>query len=108
MAPESISFRITRHTEDLAQTIHTLSQRLVKLEQRLAAMELQISEAAAADPREATSLANVERLLQDCQQLLELQPLAQAAAAFADGQPELPCADDSLEADEEDELVTAA
>ena len=30
----SVSFRITRTAEDLAQTITALSQRLVKLEQR--------------------------------------------------------------------------
>jgi flagellar capping protein FliD len=35
MAAESVSFRITRTTEDLAQTVSALSQRLVKLEQRL-------------------------------------------------------------------------
>ena len=44
MAGESVSFRITRTTEDLAQTVAALSQRLVKLEQRLNAMELQLDQ----------------------------------------------------------------
>ena len=43
MAGESVSFRITRTTEDLAQTVAALSQRLVKLEQRFGALELQIA-----------------------------------------------------------------
>ena len=38
---EPLSFRITRSTEGLAETLATLSHRLIKLEQRLAAMELQ-------------------------------------------------------------------
>ena len=108
MAPESISFRITRHTEDLAQTIHTLSQRLVKLEQRLAAMELQMSAAAAPDPREDSSLANVERLLQDCQELLELQPLQQAGAAPGAGPSETLVDGQPLPGDGDGDLMTAA
>ena len=32
---QSVSFRITRTAEDVAQTLNALSQRLVKLEQRL-------------------------------------------------------------------------
>lgn len=78
MARDSVSFRITRNTEDLAQTIHTLSQRVVKLEQRLAAMELQLDRRDDADPTELTSLDNVERLLDDCRQLLELTPVESA------------------------------
>ena len=74
MAPDSVSFRITRNTEDLAQTIHTLSQRVVKLEQRLAAMELQLDRRSDPDPSEVSSLDNVERLLDDCRQLLDLSP----------------------------------
>jgi hypothetical protein len=74
MAPESVSFRITRSTEDLAHTIHTLSQRVVKLEQRLAAAELLLDRRAEPDPGELTSLETVERLIDDCRQLLELSP----------------------------------
>ena len=44
MAAESVSFRITRNTEDLAQTTHALSQRVVKLEHRLQALELQLAQ----------------------------------------------------------------
>jgi hypothetical protein len=40
MTASSVSFRIARHTEDLAQTIHALSQRLVRLDERLAALEV--------------------------------------------------------------------
>lgn len=73
MAPESVSFRITRSTEDLAETIHALSHRLVRLEQRFSAMELAL-EAQAKEPQvsaeELSSLDQVERLLQDCRTLL--------------------------------------
>jgi len=70
MAAPSVSFRISRSAEDLAETIHALSQRLVQLEQRLVAMELQLASSAQDDPAELESLSNVERLLQDCRLLL--------------------------------------
>ena len=87
MAPESVSFRISRNAEDLAHTVHALSQRLVKLEQRLAGLELQLDRRLDSDPQEIASLANVERLELDCRALLEMQedpdeqsaPLAAAA-----------------------------
>ena len=72
MAYESVSFRISRNAEDLAQTVHALSQRLVRLEQRLEATELQLDRQGERDPKEITSLDNVERLLVDCRALLEL------------------------------------
>ena len=74
MAAESVSFRITRTTEDLAQTVSALSQRLVKLEQRLAAMELQLDRLAAepeADPDDQQRLDRVASLLADCRTLLD-------------------------------------
>ena len=71
MATPSVSFRITRSAEDLAATIHALSQRLVTLEQRLAAMEQHLTAPQAEDPEELASLENVERLLRDCRDLLE-------------------------------------
>lgn len=72
MASSSVSFRISRSAEDLAETIHALSHRLVTLEQRLQAMELGLArqEAEEPDPEEMESLGNVERLLQDCRDLL--------------------------------------
>lgn len=73
MTPESVSFRITRTTEDLAQTVAALSQRLVKLEQRLAVLQLQLESVAAPvepDPAELRSLESVELLLADCRALL--------------------------------------
>ena len=72
MAFESVSFRISRNAEDLAQTVHALSQRLVRLEQRLEVTELQLDRRGESDPQEITSLDNVERLLVDCRALLEL------------------------------------
>jgi hypothetical protein len=74
MASESVSFRITRNAEDLAETIHALSHRLVRMEQRLAAVELQLDRPAESDPQEISSLTNVERLLNDCRHLLEMAP----------------------------------
>jgi len=81
MASESVSFRITRNAEDLAETIHALSHRLVKLEQRLVALEMQLDRRSAQDPEELSSLSNVERLLTDCRTLLELTPSPLADAA---------------------------
>lgn len=77
MTTSSVSFRISRHTQDLAETVHALSQRLVSLEQRLLTMEEQV-QALRLQPaqveEEAVGLApieaNIERLLQDCRQLL--------------------------------------
>ncbi len=74
MASDSVSFRISRNAEDLAETIHALSHRLVRLEQRLAALELQLDRSAERDPQEISSLDNVERLLTDCRHLLEMDP----------------------------------
>lgn len=72
MTTSSVSFRITRHTEDLAQTIHALSQRVVQLEQRLARLETQLAteEEELLPPEQLTSLANVDQLLRDCRELL--------------------------------------
>ena len=87
MAAESVSFRITRNAEDLAQTVHALSQRLVRLEQRLAAIELAL-DAQGREPdvsaAELSSLDEVERLLQDCRHLLDSG--AGSMAAMADDQ----------------------
>lgn len=74
MAGESVSFRITRSTEDLAQTVAALSQRLVKLEQRLASLELQLDRVVAEpepDPEDLLRLDRVARLLADCRSLLD-------------------------------------
>jgi hypothetical protein len=84
MAPASVSFRITRSTEDLAQTTHALSQRLVKLEQRLETLELLLNKVVERreerDPEELSSLHNVEQLLHDCRLLLGLDQEAEPAA----------------------------
>lgn len=77
MTSSSVSFRITRHAEDLAETLHALSQRLVAMEQRLGALELQLTrlrEQPREDSVEAAGLAeadsHIERLLLDCRELL--------------------------------------
>jgi hypothetical protein len=82
MSSPSVSFRISRHTQDLAETLHALSQRLVTMEQRLEALEVQLQvlrqQPRQAEEAEAATLApieaNIERLLQDCRQLLADQP----------------------------------
>jgi chromosome segregation ATPase len=78
MSSSSVSFRITRNTQDLAETIHALSQRLVNLEQRLAALEGELvareQEDEVVDPDQLESLESVERLLRDCRDLLESEP----------------------------------
>jgi hypothetical protein len=84
MTTASVSFRITRHTEDLAQTIHALSQRVVQLEQRLAVLEEQVAPREEELPAEQlTSLANVDQLLRDCRELLAADPL-KGSTAFLD------------------------
>ncbi|MFZ0408083.1 MAG: hypothetical protein WAM11_08250 [Cyanobium sp.] len=88
MATPSLSFRISRSAEDLAETIHALSQRLVLLEQRLAVMEQQVVSSAQPDPAELESLSNVERLLQDCRQLLTAESLPQPQPLPRQPEPE--------------------
>jgi len=68
----SCSFRITRTAEDLAQTINALSQRLVKLEQRQEALELQLGQQGSEDHAEELQvLDGVDQILRECHQLLE-------------------------------------
>lgn len=72
----SVSFRITKHTEDLACTIHSLSQRVVQLEERLAGLEAHLanSEEESPSPEHLASLNNVDQLLRDCRELLAVEP----------------------------------
>ena len=70
MASPSVSFRISRSAEDLAGTLHLLSQRLVRLGQRLEALEGQRQASQQEDPGLEESLGNAERLLLDCRALL--------------------------------------
>ena len=71
----SVSFRITRTAEDLAQTITALSQRLVKLEQRQEALELQLRQQQkdlnAVPDEEIATLDGVEALLRETRELLD-------------------------------------
>ena len=71
----SVSFRITRTAEDLAQTITALSQRLVKLEHRQEALELQLRQQQqnlnAVPDEEISALEGVEALLRETRELLE-------------------------------------
>ena len=70
----SVSFRITRTAEDLAQTITALTQRLVKLEQRQEALELQLRQQLQSvhdvPDEELATLDGIEQLLQETRQLL--------------------------------------
>ena len=99
MSAESVSFRITRTTEDLAQTVAALSQRLVRLEQRLEAMALQIDQVAQPgepDPEETRRLDQVDVLLADCRHLLEdsdrLTVMASSQPTWGDADQEQPLA----------------
>ena len=68
----SCSFRITRTAEDLALTINSLSQRLVKLEQRLEALEKNsIVETSQQSLEEMKMLDGVDQVLRECQELLD-------------------------------------
>ena len=71
----SVSFRITRTAEDLAQTITALSQRLVKIEQRQEVMELQlrqqVKDANNVPDDELATLDGIETLLRETRELLE-------------------------------------
>tara|TARA_Y100001968_G_scaffold100248_1_gene90186 strand:+ start:292 stop:588 length:297 start_codon:yes stop_codon:yes gene_type:complete len=68
----SCSFRITRTAEDLAQTINSLSQRLVKLENRLEAIELEFQQEVDEPPAEEIKMLDgVDQILRECQELLE-------------------------------------
>jgi len=80
----SVSFRITRTAEDLAQTITALSQRLVKLEQRQEVLELQLRQQQkdlnAVPDDEIATLEGVEALLRETRELLDsTAPMAEAA-----------------------------
>lgn len=86
MASESVSFRISRTAEDLAQTVAALSRRLVSLEQAVEAMELQLKSHQDLHPQEASTLDRVDRLLLDCRALLEpIQPGSDRSDASDDG-----------------------
>ena len=70
---QSVSFRITRTAEDVAQTLNALSLRLVKLEQRLESLELQLlqqQQAGTMAADELERLDGVDLILQECQDLL--------------------------------------
>lgn len=67
----SCSFRITRTTEDLAQTVAAISQRLVKLEQRIDSLELHSTDSKdVQSDEEIVMLDGVDQLLQECKGLL--------------------------------------
>ena len=70
----SVSFRITRTAEDLAETIAVLSQKLVKLEQRQEALERQLQQQKTAQyvaDEELAALEGIEQQLRDTRALLE-------------------------------------
>ena len=71
----SVSFRITRTAEDLAETFAAITQRLVKLEQRQEALELQLREQLQSihdlPDEELATLDGIEQLLQETRHLLQ-------------------------------------
>ena len=74
----SVSFRITRTAEDLAQTITALSQRLLTLEQRVEVMELQLrqqrQDGQTVPEDERLMLDGIERMLRETRDLLSVEP----------------------------------
>ena len=67
----SCSFRITQTAEDLAQTLTAISQRLVKLEERLEVLELQSNKSNDLQTdEEIVMLDGVDQILQECKGLL--------------------------------------
>ena len=82
----SVSFRITRTAEDLAQTITALTQRLVKLEQRQEALELQVRQQLQSvhdvPDEELATLNGIEQLLQSTNTLDS--PVALEASDLSD------------------------
>ena len=74
MMSSSVSFRITRTAEDLAETIAVLSQKLVKLEQRQEAQECQQQQQKTAQTggdEELAALEGIEQQLRDTRALFE-------------------------------------
>ena len=68
----SCSFRITRTTEDLANTLSLLSKRLVTLEQRQEAIESKLIDAQEEmSEEEIKILDGIDQLLSECQELLD-------------------------------------
>ena len=98
---QSVSFRITRTAEDVAQTINALSHRLVKLEQRLESLELQVQQQRHAEMpiEELARLDDVDRLLMDCQSLLQSSAGVATESEFAD------VVSASADADQQDSLA---
>ena len=68
----SCSFRITRTAEDLVQTLSTLSQRLVKLEQRQDALESALNKVQGdTSDEDFEKLDGIDEVLKECKQILE-------------------------------------
>ena len=87
---QSVSFRITRTAEDVAHTINALSQRLVKLEQRLESLELQVNQQRQTPDMPAEELArldDVDRLLMECQSLLQSSELQSPEPDLSEADP---------------------
>ena len=75
-----MSFRITRTAEDLAQTMTALSQRLLTLEQRVEAMELQLrqqrKDGQTVPEEERLMLDGIERMLRETRDLLSTETVS--------------------------------
>jgi uncharacterized membrane protein YccC len=93
----SVSFRITRTAEDLAQTMTALSQRLVKIEQRQEVMELQLRQQLKdvnnVPDEELATLDGIETLLRETRELLESTDLNGCDATSHDQNDEVELAE---------------
>lgn len=94
----SVSFRITRTAEDLAQAITALSQRLIKLEERQEALELRLRQQQQDSHRipdqELATLDGIDQLLKETRHLLQTTD-----AGIDPATPSLATAPESLQLD---------
>ncbi len=99
----SVSFRITRTAEDLAQAITALSQRLIKLEERQEALELRLRQQQQDSHRipdqELATLDGIDQLLKETRQLLQTTDGAPTDGGTDPNTPSLEIASASLQLD---------
>ncbi len=99
----SVSFRITRTAEDLAQAITALSQRLIKLEERQEVLELRLRQQQQDSHRipdqELATLDGIDQLLKETRQLLQTTDGAPTDGVTDQNTPSLEIAPASLQLD---------
>ena len=99
----SVSFRITRTAEDLAQAITALSQRLIKLEERQEAIELRLRQQQQDSHRipdqELATLDGIDQLLKETRELLQTTDVGTSDVGTDQNTPPLEMAPASLQLD---------